>query len=117
MKTLKKFILSFIILFGWVAMFTVLKSFTPDWIYYSVYLTAIILILYDVSRTKKTYWRFYYKGESYVGSGCIISYDESFPIVRSEEMLKEEVPEYVWVISCMQISKNDYNKIKDERFK
>jgi len=32
-------------------------------------------------------------------------------------MLKEEVPEYVWVISCMQISKNDYNKIKDEKFK
>lgn len=117
MKTLKKFILSFSLLFGWVAMFTVLKSFTPDWIYYSVCLTAIILILYDVSRTKKTYWKFYYKGKSYVGSGCTISYDEFFPIEEVEKTLKEEVPEYVWIISYMQISKNDYNKTKDERFK
>lgn len=53
MKTLKKFILSFVILFGWVAMFTALKSFTPDWLYYSVCLLAIILVIYDVSRTKK----------------------------------------------------------------
>ena len=120
-KTLKKFILSFILLFGWVAMFTVIKSHTTEWMYYSVFffavfLTAIILILFDVYRTKKTYWRFYYKGESCVGSGCIKSYDESFPIVRAEEKLKEE-PEYVWIISCIQISKKDYNKIKDERFK
>lgn len=117
MKTLKKFMLSLLVLIGWVAIFTVLKSFTPDWVYYSVFVIAIILALYDFSRTKKTYWRFYYKGESCVGSGCIISYDESFPIVRAEELLKEEVPEYVFVVSCMEISKNDYNKIKDERFK
>lgn len=52
MKTLKKFILSFIILFGWVAVFTVLMNFTPYWIYYYVCLTVIILVLYDLSRTK-----------------------------------------------------------------
>lgn len=121
MKTLKKFILSFFLLSGWYAMFILLMNYPIDWVYYStvlivVFLTVIILILFSVYRTKKTYWRFYYKGESCVGSGCIKSDDESFPIVRAEEKLKEE-PEYVWIISCIQISKKDYNKIKDERFK
>lgn len=122
MKTLKKFILSFILLSGWVVMmFTLLMKSPFYWMYYTlvlivVFLTVIILILFSVYRTKKTYWRFYYKGESCVGSGCIKSYDESFPIVRAEEKLKEE-PEYVWIISCIQISKKDYNKIIDERFK
>ena len=117
MKTLKKFILSFSILFGWVAMFTVLKSFTPDWIYYSVCLTAIILILYDVSRTKKTYWRFYYTGENYTGKGVGISNNEFFPIEEVEKTLNEEVSGWHVITSYMQISKNDYNKIKDKRFK
>ncbi|MGE4420624.1 MAG: hypothetical protein AB7D38_12460 [Sulfurimonas sp.] len=115
MKTLKKFILSLLVLIGWVAIFTVLKSFTPDWVYYSVFVIAIILVLYDFSRTKKTYWKIYYVGEEVTGNCAFETDDEFFPIIRAEKLLNEEVSEPVCIVSCIQISKNDYKKLIDEK--